>query len=217
MPPDLAAQATFFAEQTRRATEQLPAAYQQTLEANLTHIAQIFTATAWTATPTASATFTPSPTYTLTFTPTRTPTPHFSPTPSADPNQVFLVVLAPSLNVRRGPDTRYEVLGVLNRDERIQLIGTNNDYSWFAFTYRNRTAWITGDERLVGVSGDKTRLPILAAPPLPTATPLPPQPTQAPPPPQPPPSGGESGATPPPPTPTNTPHPPHYSVTSVVY
>jgi serine/threonine protein kinase len=213
LPPDLAAQATFFAEQTRLATVSIPTAYQQTLEANLTHIAQTFTATAWTATPTASATFTPSATRTPTFTPTHTPTPLVSPTPSLSPDQVFLVVLAPSLNVRSGPDTGFGVLGALSRDERIELIGTVSDYSWFAFIYRNGvTAWITANERLVNVIGDKYRLPILNAP-RPQATSTrspagggaPAQPTQ-------PPAGGGAPAQPtqpppppPPPPPTNTP------------
>ncbi len=206
LPPDQAAQATFFAEQTRRATESLPTAYQQTLEANLTHIAQTFTATAWTATPTASNTFTPSPTSTLTFTPTQTPTPLLSPTPSLAPDQVFLVVLAPSLNVRSGPDTSFGVVGALNQDTRIELIGTNRDYSWFAFTYQNSTAWITANERLVNVIGDKYRLPILEAPavaPRRTATPLPPSSGGNPPPPT-----ASGGSNPLPPPPTNTPPPP---------
>jgi serine/threonine protein kinase len=206
LPPDLAAQATFFAEQTRLATVSIPTAYQQTLEANLTHIAQTFTATAWTATPTASATFTPSATRTPTFTPTRTPTPLISPTPSLSPDQVFLVVLAPSLNVRSGPDTRFGVLGALSRDERIELIGTVSDYSWFAFTYRDGvTAWITANERLVNVIGDKYRLPILnVSRPQATSTRPPAEPTQ-------PPAGGSSPVQPtqppppPPPPPTNTP------------
>jgi len=221
----------------------IPTAYQQTLEANLTHIAQTFTATAWTATPTASATFTPSATRTPTFTPTHTPTPLVSPTPSLSPDQVFLVVLAPSLNVRSGPDTRFGVLGALNRDERIELIGTVSDYSWFAFIYRDgATAWITANERLVNVIGDKYRLPILnaprpqatstrspaggGAPAQPTQPPVgggaPAQPTQPPPPPPPPPpTNTPFVATEAPPLPTLPPEPtetpPRYSTALIFY
>ncbi len=213
LPPEQAAQATFFAEQTRLATIIAPTAYQATLEANLTHIAQTFTATAWTPTPTPTATLTPS--YTPTRTPTHTPTPTslFSPTPAPKAGEVIVVVIAPSINIRSGPNLNFSVVGALNRDERVTVIGTNNDRTWFAFNYQGRVVWITSNERLVSVLGDAAALNAVPEPRLPTATSVP---TSAVQPTQPPAQGGQPQpptAEPPtkppptdPPSPTPTPH-----------
>ncbi len=173
LPPEQAAQATIFAEQTRLSTISLPTAYQATLEANLTQIVQTLTATVWTATPIPSPTFTPS--RTPTFTPTRTPTPQLNATPSPSASDVFLVITAPSINIRSGPSLSFGVVGAFSRDDRIQLVGTNSDYSWVAFNYQNGVAWITTNERLVTIIGDLKMLPILGQPRPPstaTAAPL---------------------------------------------
>jgi serine/threonine-protein kinase len=173
LPPDQAAQATIFAEQTRLSTVSLPTAYQATLEANLTQIVQTLTATVWTATPIPSPTFTPSRTPSATPTLTPTPTPQISATPSPSASEVFLVITAPSINIRSGPSLSFGVVGAFSRDERIQLIGTNNDYSWVAFNYQNGVAWITTNDRLVTIIGDLRMLPILGQP-RPPATGVPP-------------------------------------------
>ncbi|MCE7948672.1 MAG: serine/threonine protein kinase [Chloroflexi bacterium CFX4] len=204
LPPEQAAQATFFAEQTRLATIIAPTAYQATLEANLTQIAQTFTATAWTPTPTPTATLTPS--HTPTRTPTRTPTqtPLFSPTPAPRAGEVIVVVIAPSINIRSGPNLNFSVVGALNRDERVTAIGTNSDGTWFAFNYRGRVVWITANERLVTVLGDAKALNAVPEPRLPAATAIPTNPAQ---PTQPPAQGGQ------PQPPTNVPptQPPVFS------
>ncbi len=204
LPPEQAAQATIFAEQTRLSTVSLPTAYQATLEANLTQIVQTLTATVWTTTPTPSATLTPS--YTPTHTPTLTPpqTPLFSPTPAPKAGEVMVVVIAPSINIRSGPNLNFGIVGALNRDERVTVIGTNNDRTWFAFNYKGRVVWITSNERLVTVLGDAAALNAVPEPRLPAATTIPTNPAQ----PTQPPSQGEQ-----PQPPTNVPptQPPVFS------
>ncbi|MCS6872720.1 MAG: ABC transporter substrate-binding protein [Anaerolineae bacterium] len=126
--------------------------------------------------PTATPTFGPSPTPTITLTPsitftpsatfTRTPTR----TPTATPEGVVLTVIGRSVNIRSGPGRAYDVIGQLRRNAQVRLIGASADYTWFVFDFNGRTAWITSQANLVSIFGDVRTLPIIAPPPLPTAT-----------------------------------------------
>jgi uncharacterized protein YraI len=48
----------------------------------------------------------------------------------AAPSSPYAVVLVPNLNVRAGPDTNAQVVGVVKADERVTLLGRNADGSW---------------------------------------------------------------------------------------
>lgn len=136
--------------------------------------------------PLPASTATPRPP-TRTPLPTNTPTatlpPTLTPIPSATPVGVWATIKGRFLNVRTGPSTDYDIIGRLNRDEQVQLIGANLDFSWFTFLFRQQVAWISGDPTLVSIFGDVRTLPIMQAPP--TSTPPPPTftPTFTPPPP----------------------------------
>ncbi len=86
------------------------------------------------------------------------------------------------VNVRRGPSTLYPVVGSLLAGSELELIGRNQDNSWFQVTYGLSNGWIFG--QLLTTSGDVNSLPIPnVPPPPPTATPIPtaaPLPTAAP-------------------------------------
>ncbi|HRE49704.1 MAG TPA: ABC transporter substrate-binding protein [Aggregatilineales bacterium] len=129
-----------------------------------------------TAVPTV-ATETPTPTFTLTFTPspTFTPTPTLPPTftlvPSPTLDGVFATVRSSTLNVRQGPGQNYPILGQLNRNEQVQLLGANADFSWFAILFRQQPAWISGASQFISIAGDVRTLPLIAPPPTPTVPP----------------------------------------------
>lgn len=146
-----------------------------------------------TPTPTATATFTPSDTATPTATatatktatasPTATQTPSFTITPSVTPTpeviQAKVVVSTNSVNVRNGPGSAYNRLGVAYRDEEylaVAKVGTGINL-WYLIEWKeSRRSWIwSGAVTLVG---DQNRIEVAKTIPVPPATrtftPLPP-------------------------------------------
>src|SRR5690349_19163831 len=47
----------------------------------------------------------------------------------ADPKQ-YIVTASPTLRVRKGPGTTFEIIGALNFNERVEEISANADRSW---------------------------------------------------------------------------------------
>ena len=47
----------------------------------------------------------------------------------ADPKQ-YIVTASPTLRVRKGPGTTFDIIGSLNFNERVEEIGANADRSW---------------------------------------------------------------------------------------
>jgi uncharacterized protein YraI len=76
-------------------------------------------------------TATPLPTDTLV--PTDTPLPTDTPTATNTPEPVrFAVVIADgAINVRGGPDTTFDIVGVAQPGEQLLIIGENDDASWY--------------------------------------------------------------------------------------
>ncbi|NDJ85041.1 MAG: ABC transporter substrate-binding protein [Chloroflexi bacterium] len=79
---------------------------------------------------------------TLTFTPSPSAIPTETFTPSATPDRVQIVVNRPIVNVRSGPGTDFEKIGELNQGDRLSVIGSNQDFTWWAIQYRGQTAWV---------------------------------------------------------------------------
>jgi uncharacterized protein YraI len=67
-----------------------------------------------------------------------------------------------SLNVRQGPDTRYPTVGTLPQGEQVQILGRNEDSTWWAVSFGGGTAWVFAE--LVTVEGDVSQVPVLPAP-----------------------------------------------------
>lgn len=104
--------------------------------------------------------------------PPPTPTPTATLTPSITPVGVFAQVISSFLNVRAGPGTVYPIIGRLNRNERVELIGANTDFTYYVIIFRQRQAWISGDRTLLRIiSGDRRTLPLVEPPPTPTPRP----------------------------------------------
>ena len=84
-------------------------------------------------------TATPSPTNTP-VPPTATPTTTPSPEPEASPPLV-----SPNdgnVNLRRGPGTNYEIIGVLADGESLEIVGRNADSSWWEVSIPDGLAWV---------------------------------------------------------------------------
>ncbi|MCB0184268.1 MAG: SH3 domain-containing protein, partial [Caldilineaceae bacterium] len=144
------------------------------------------------------------------------PTPTFTPEPVAQ-----LTIGAQTINVRQGPGTNYDVIGLAEAGATFVVLGSNGDGTWWQIDYGNGVGWVFGDlaqrnEIAVAVVGDIPLPPTSTFTPVPadtaTNTPLPPPelPTNTPVPAAPPSNTPEPPtATPvPPPTATVTPVPP---------
>ena len=118
------------------------------------------------------------PTSPPSFTPSATPTSTFTPEPIA--------IVSTSMNIRRGPDTSYEIVGTAKPGQKFAIVGKNAAGDWWQISFEGRPAWIYApmveSEGTAGVT-------VVEAPP--TATPTPtstrsptvtPRPTSTPPP-----------------------------------
>src|SRR5258706_667078 len=101
-------------------------------------------------------------------TPTLVPT--ASQPPTATPNGV-VGTMKGTVNVRSGPGQVYLVIGQLRKGDQEQLVGANNDFTWYVINFRQQQGWIAAS--LVTVFGDVKTLPVVAAPPTPVPSPTP--------------------------------------------
>ena len=142
-----------------------------------------------TASPTQTLTFTPGPTATSTRTPTLTPrsasvasatnTPTRPPTATATDTPVaapHFIVDSDHVNVRRGPDPAFSIIGTVARGERFDIGARNNSGTWLEFCCVNdERGWIYAP--LLVLSVDISTIPISedipARPDPPTFTPTP--------------------------------------------
>lgn len=125
----------------------------------------------------APATLTPLPTATgsiiIIFTPTPSPLPA-TPAPSLQ--------AVSDVNVRSGPGTSFQVLGLLRAADSVAVVGRSADGAWWQIIFppnSGNLGWVVGT--YVQPNPAANNVPIAAGPPLPpTATPTPPAPTSTP-------------------------------------
>jgi uncharacterized protein YraI len=118
------------------------------------------------AQPTVGATSTPAP-------PTETPPPAATDTPSK-PVATFLQ----GVNVRSGPSTKFNPpIGSFLANQTADILGKTPAGDWYKVTGSGGTGWVFGE--LLTVSGDASRIPVDAGPPVPTDTPVAPTPVPA--------------------------------------
>lgn len=123
-----------------------------------------------TLTPTATPFYTPTPTPTWTPLPTPVDTPTLVPPP-------YVLVVAPVVNVRSGPSVAYPVIGQVRQDERYDITGRNDAFTWWQICCVNgQSGWIT--TQLTAPGGPVDSVPIMAPPDLPP-TPFPTAPPAA--------------------------------------
>jgi len=96
------------------------------------------------------------------------------PIPTPEPGDPTGVVIAPDgVNVRTGPGTAYQVIGIVSFGTSGEIIGKSADGAWWAALVPNapnRTGWVSAS---FVEATDVDDVPVLPAPPLPTATAVP--------------------------------------------
>ncbi len=103
------------------------------------------------------------------------------PTATPIPQGVVVARITSSVqNVRSGPSTNFSVIGQLNQDEEVQVVGTNIDASWLVIEFRGQEGWIANLSSLNEITGNLNDLPIITPPasPTPAVSPTPPPPPE---------------------------------------
>ena len=102
--------------------------------------------------------------------PTETPLPTDTPTPSPPLGKVT----TSDLNVRAGPSTDYAIVGKLNLDDSVEVVGRNAASDWLQIVYPANSdgrGWIAAD--YAKLTGSLETVPEVSAPPPPKPTPVP--------------------------------------------
>jgi len=97
----------------------------------------------------------------------------FLPAPEPPPTPAALTGTAiQNVNCRAGPGTLYDVLTSILRGIELPIVGRNQEGTWWAVQAPGLIAhcWVWGEN--VEVVGDVEAAPVLAAPPLPSPTPI---------------------------------------------
>lgn len=125
------------------------------------------------AEPTATPTAEPEPTELPTEAPTNTPEPSpteaptIAPTDTPQPSPTPIPItgtVKSTLNVREQPSTRAALLGVLQTNDVVTLVGRTEDSSWFQINYplgETTTAWVIAER--IATTADVASLPSIAA------------------------------------------------------
>lgn len=92
-----------------------------------------------------------------------------TPAPTATPSTPYLIVTRAVQNVRSGPGLNYDVIGQLQEGDTAEIIGANLDFSWVAISFRGSQGWLS--RGILDLFGNVNSIPILSAPPTPTAPP----------------------------------------------
>jgi hypothetical protein len=105
-----------------------------------------------------------------------------SPAPAQSGNQPNLVAPG-AVNIRSGPGINYAVIGTLNANTPMPIIGRNGDSSWWQIKITNGAqGWVSN---AVVKASNTDSVPPVQAPPPPSPTPVPAQPAASNPPPKP--------------------------------
>lgn len=111
------------------------------------------------AVPTTTPAPTPTPSPTSTPAPTSTPTPTRTSTPTATAPVVQFTTIAEILNVRAGPGTTYDIVGVLYDTQEVNLIGRAGDAAWVQICcIAGEPGWVA--QEFGEITGEWERLPI---------------------------------------------------------
>ena len=111
--------------------------------------------------------------------PTAPPQPTTPPEPTAVPPSNTpsnpIATFNQGINVRSGPSTLFNPpIGSFAAGTTADILGVTPAGDWYKIRYYNSEGWVFG--QLISVSGDTSRIPVDAGPPIPTLTPVPPTP-----------------------------------------
>lgn len=92
-----------------------------------------------------------------------------APLPTPTLQGVVITIKSSVQNVRTGPGQVYDVLGQLKKGDQAQVIGASIDFQWVVIQFRGQQGWLATS--LLDVAGDRSTVPVIAAPPTPTPPP----------------------------------------------
>lgn len=98
-----------------------------------------------------------------TSTPSVTPSPIPSPTPTATP--LFAVVIEDQIDIYDGPGPEYNVLGQVNKEDRLPILGRSENRAWLCADCFGLDSWIRAES--VATIADIQILPVFTPPPTP--------------------------------------------------
>jgi uncharacterized protein YraI len=79
-----------------------------------------------------------------------------------------LIVTDEFVNVRKGPDVRYDFIGRLERGTTAKVTGKSGNALWWQIEFAGSTGWVIND--YVQVNANAQNAPVVAVAPLPTET-----------------------------------------------
>jgi uncharacterized protein YraI len=86
--------------------------------------------------------------------------------------KVLIQVVSSVANFRTGPGKVYRVVTWVYRGNKIIVSGISEDGEWYMFRYSQKNTWISADQTITKLlDGDPSVLPVIEAPPVPTAGP----------------------------------------------
>ena len=98
--------------------------------------------------------------------------------PPPPPSVARLTVNASALNVRKGPGTNYDIVGVLTNGQQAEIIGRNADASWWQIKFPGAPQGVGWVSAAYVTAENIANVPVVQAPPPPP--PPPPTPTPVP-------------------------------------
>ena len=106
--------------------------------------------------------------------PTATPAPSATPTvtPTPTPPTPTLLAIA-DLNVRTGPSTQFQVIGILPADMSAEILGVNAEHTWWLIAFAgapNGQGWVSANAAY-GTALHTENVPVVVSPPTPTPVP----------------------------------------------
>lgn len=89
---------------------------------------------------------------------------HVSTTAAPSSPDQSVTVLTKALNVRAGPGTGYGIVHSLSKDEQVQVLGINDDRTWYRISHEASEGWVSADSKLVSFEGDRNLLAVIPNP-----------------------------------------------------
>jgi hypothetical protein len=85
-------------------------------------------------------------------------------------NQAILKVKAPNLNIRGGDGITFPIIGAMKTNDIANIIGRNAASTWWFIQKDQTRGWVIGSTDFSEVTGDTSKVPVVASPPTPAAT-----------------------------------------------
>lgn len=108
------------------------------------------------------------------------PPPEDTPTPKPVDTRPMVIANGGTVNLRSGPGTNYDKVGALQNGQSLEIVGRNNDSSWWQASTVNGFVWVAAS--VTGSENVDASIPVVDVPPppatpppaaAPTATPVP--------------------------------------------